>query len=56
MGPHEELGMVYRVIEESLQKAGAGQRASWPVVLQVLDEPTRFDSKQLRTVMNVPVK
>ena len=55
MGPHKELGSVYNQIAETLRKDRKGS-ASWPVVLQILDDPTRVKADQVRTLMNVPVK
>ena len=53
-GPHAQLGDVYRAIDEELKKAGQG--ASFPVVLQILEDPFKVDAPQLRTVINVPAK
>jgi hypothetical protein len=57
VGPYDELGGVYRVIAEGAQRGlTPNQRAEWPVVLQVLDDPTRVESKKLRKIIYVPVK
>ena len=63
-GPHSELASVYRYVGESLRKnpgrgVGAAARAQsegFPVVLQILDDPTRFRPEDVRTVINIPVK
>jgi hypothetical protein len=53
-GPHARLGDVFRSIAGELKKDG--QNPTFPVVLQILDDPTRINPEQVRTIVNVQVK
>jgi hypothetical protein len=53
-GPYARLADVHQAVHSELQKGG--KSASFPVVLNALDDPTRVTADKLRTVVITPTK
>lgn len=53
VGSFDQLEEVYDMIAKGLREKG--QEAGFPVVLQILDDPTQTPPEKVRTVINVPV-
>jgi DNA gyrase inhibitor GyrI len=61
VGPYEELGKVHGSIVEELQRAPrssqrAEQRAGWPVILVLLNDPKLVQPDEIQTEVVVPVE
>ena len=53
VGSFDQLENVYDMIARGLEVKG--QKAGFPVVLKILDDPTQTPPEKVRTVINVPV-
>ncbi len=53
VGSFDQLENVYDMIARGLEEKG--QKAGFPVVLKILDDPTQTPPEKVRTVINVPV-
>jgi hypothetical protein len=55
-GPYEQLLQTNNAAGTALKKATPQAKTGFPVVIQILDDPTRFQPNQLRAVVNIPIQ
>jgi len=55
-GAYEGLAQTHTQAQAALKRGAPNAKTTFPVVIQVLDDPTRFQPGQLRAVVNIPTQ